>query len=336
MPETARVRVSDPGAMLTTIPLLMGFQPADGDTVLLGVGDTGRVISLARFDAGCARQITAPEVQAILASVRAAGVSSAFLIGYGKDVTPAIGRIRGLVSGQLPVCDSLRVEGNRYWSYQCHDLACCPAEGREFPAESAASTTLRAAGLTAASSRQDLADRIAGPTGDRAEAADRAWQQAAASPMTIAQGRQAVQAALAASYQGRQLGDDELARLAAAMRHLEVRDDAWARMTPDKADQHQALWADAVRRLPEKAAAAPATLLAWTAWQKGDGPLANLALDRAFAADPGYSMAALLQEALSAGLAPSHAVPPMTPEQVADSYRERRQVQADPENQPEA
>ena len=64
----------------------------------------------------------------------------------------------------------------------------------------------------------------------------------------------------------------------------------------------------------------PACLLAVTAWQGGDGALANIALDRALADTPGYPMALLLRDALDAGAPPSVATPPPTPEQVADSY----------------
>jgi hypothetical protein len=66
--------------------------------------------------------------------------------------------------------------------------------------------------------------------------------------------------------------------------------------------------------------AAPACLLAFTTWQTGNGALANLALDRAIADTPGYSMALLLREAIDAGAPPSLAVLPMTPEEVAASY----------------
>ncbi len=51
--------------------------------------------------------------------------------------------------------------------------------------------------------------------------------------------------------------------------------------------------------------------------------LANLALDRALADTPGYSMALLLRDAILAGAPPSLAVPPLTPEQVAASYAEQ-------------
>ncbi len=66
--------------------------------------------------------------------------------------------------------------------------------------------------------------------------------------------------------------------------------------------------------------AAPASLLAFTAWQCGDGALANVALDRALADTPGYSMALLLRDALAAGTPPSMATLPMTPGEVAASY----------------
>jgi hypothetical protein len=56
------------------------------------------------------------------------------------------------------------------------------------------------------------------------------------------------------------------------------------------------------------------------AWQSGDGALANVALDRALADDPRYSMALLLRQVISAGAPPSLARLPMTPEEVAASY----------------
>jgi Domain of unknown function (DUF4192) len=64
--------------------------------------------------------------------------------------------------------------------------------------------------------------------------------------------------------------------------------------------------------------------LAFVAWQSGNGGLANLALDRALADEPDYSMAKLLRDALSAGIPPSAAVLSMTPEEVAASYDARR------------
>jgi hypothetical protein len=52
----------------------------------------------------------------------------------------------------------------------------------------------------------------------------------------------------------------------------------------------------------------------------GNGALANVALDRALADDPQYSMAVLLRQVINKGVPPSQARLPMTPKQVAASY----------------
>jgi hypothetical protein len=108
--------------------------------------------------------------------------------------------------------------------------------------------------------------------------------------------------------------------LALVLRRLRIRDDAWARMDPAHAAAHRRLWTDLVRRAQPGYVAAPACLLAVTAWQEGNGALANIALDRALADDPAYSMALLIRDLLDAGVPPSAATPPMTPEQLAASY----------------
>ena len=112
---------------------------------------------------------------------------------------------------------------------------------------------------------------------------------------------------------GRFTSDDEIARITVALRDLRVRDDAWARMDPAYAEAHLRLWADVLRRAQPGHAAAPAALLAFVAWQSGDGALANVALDRGLADDPGYSMASLLRQVIAAGAPPSLARLPMTP-----------------------
>jgi hypothetical protein len=73
----------------------------------------------------------------------------------------------------------------------------------------------------------------------------------------------------------------------------------WVRSDPD---WHLELWRDLTRRAEERYVAAPASLLAYTAFMTGDGALANLALDRAQHANPDYSMAGLLREVIQTGL----------------------------------
>ncbi len=108
--------------------------------------------------------------------------------------------------------------------------------------------------------------------------------------------------------------------LALVLTRIRVRDYAWAWMDPAHREAHRRLWTDVVRQAQPGYATAPASLLALTAWQSGDGALANLAIDRALADTPGYTMALLLRNALGAGAPPSEAVPPMTPSEVTAGY----------------
>ena len=141
----------------------------------------------------------------------------------------------------------------------------------------------------------------------------------------IQAGLQAVRDAIASYRDGGQItDDDQLAWLTVVLADLRVRDDAWARMDPEHRTAHLRLWTDVVRRAGQPYVPAPASLLAFTAWQSGDGALANIAIERALAADPGYSMALLLAEAVESGLPPSAARPPMTPEEVEASYEGQR------------
>jgi hypothetical protein len=91
-------------------------------------------------------------------------------------------------------------------------------------------------------------------------------------------------------------------------------------MLPEYNAAHTRLWTDLTRLAPPGYVAAPASLLAFVAWQQGDGALANLALDRALADDRRYSMARLLRRALDSGAPPSVARLPMSPDEVAAAY----------------
>ena len=108
----------------------------------------------------------------------------------------------------------------------------------------------------------------------------------------------------------------EIAWVTVALQHLRVGDDSSDRMDPGAPMVIDPM----VRRAQLGHVATPTSLLAFVAWQSGNGALADLALDRALADDPCYSMALLLREAIVSGAPPSLARLPMTPEEVAASY----------------
>jgi hypothetical protein len=149
---------------------------------------------------------------------------------------------------------------------------------------------------------------------------DHAGLRVSARRLTAALGQVAVRDAIRRYRDGEPVRTEHAAWLTVALRQVRVRDDAWARMDPEHRRAHLRLWTDLTRLARPGYVAAPASLLAFCAWQSGDGALANVALDRALADSPRYSMALLLRDALDGGAPPSMARLPMTPEEVAAAY----------------
>ncbi len=340
-----RIRVSSPADVLAVVPHLIGFHPGKS-LVVMGIGRPRARIQLAfRYDLPDPPDaVHAADIAEHAAEVlRHRRLSTVIGVGYGPGalVTPVADALAAaLRQAGLRLHELLRVEDGRYWSYVCQNPECCPADGVPFDVSaSPAAAAMTVAGLVAYPDRAALARTLAPVTGAAARSMDRATSQAReraasliaqASPspgdkqrtrLLVDEGRRAVREAIS-TYRagGGLLDDDAVAWLTVVMAHLAVRDDAWARMDPGYREAHLRLWTDVARRAAPAYLPAPASLLAFTAWQSGDGALANIAIDRALAADPGYSLAQLLRDIMDAGVPPSAARVPMTPEQVAATY----------------
>ena len=340
-----RVRPDSTGELLAIVPHLLGFVPQASLVVMGTEPPRDRVKVTLRYDlpeppgAGVSADIAA-HAAGIVGSQR---LTAMMAVGYGPEtlVHPVAYALRDAArQAGIELRDVLRVEDGRYWSYACGDEACCPAAGTPFdPAASAAAAAMAAAGKSALTDRAAVAARVAPLGGSTAESMRQATRRAerhvsqmlakvrkssrlgAARRLIIAEGLNAV-GSMIATYRdgGKYTTDYQIAWITVALRDLRVRDDAWARMDPRHLDAHRRLWIDVTRRAQPGYVAAPAALLAFVAWQCGDGALANVALDRALADDPRYSMAQLLRQVISAGAPPSLARLPMTPEEVAASY----------------
>jgi hypothetical protein len=340
-----RIRAGSPAAILAIVPHLLGFLPASS-VVVIGIEPSkGSVRVTLRYDlpdpanAGLAADI-AEHAMAVLKSQR---LTAAMVVGYGPDalVRPLAVAFKEAARGtgiDLPEC--LRADGGRYWSYSCGDEACCPKEGVPFnTASHPVSAAMTTEGEQVLADRGALAASIAPVIGIDAEgmrwATRRAEQHVvqiiarvrrstrlgAARHMIACEGLAAVGDMIALYRRGGTFSTEyQVAWLTVALKDLRVRDDAWARMDPKDSNAHRRLWIDVVRRAQPGHIAAPASLLAFVAWQEGNGALANVALDRALADNPGYSMALLLRQVITAGAPPSMARLPMTPDEVAACY----------------
>src|SRR5260370_33618503 len=205
-----------------------------------------------------------------------------------SKLTARIWPRRAKPRGELPC--------GQYWSCVCQDPGCCPPDGVLLDGLAPpAAAALDAAGLTARPDRASLASTLAPLTGPAAESMGQATERALrraeeliaaaprdedALPPAVHAGRAAVRAAIGTYRRaGRITGDDQVAWLAVTLADLRVRDDAWARMDPQHRAAHQRLWTDVVRRATKPYVPAPASLLAFTAWQSVQGALADMATD---------------------------------------------------------
>ena len=341
-PQNSQIRADSPAALLAVIPQLLGFVP-ETSLVVIGIEPPGNVKVTLRYDlpdppgAGVAADVAAHAVGVISAQE----ITTMMTVGYGPETRVDLAAAALLDAAReagLEHQEFLRVDDGRYWSYMCDDDVCCPPAGVPFDA-SAPSAPDGGAATEVLPDRAAVAARVATLGGITAESMRQATRRAerhvtqllakarksgrlgAVRHLIASEGLAAVSAMITTYRAGGRYGADyQLARMTVALRDLRVRDDAWARMDPAHRDPHRRLWIDVTRRAQPGYVAAPAALLAFVAWQCGDGALANVALDRALADDPRYSMALLLRQVITAGAPPSLARLPMTPEEVAASY----------------
>jgi hypothetical protein len=340
--QTPRLTLHTPTDLLAAVPYLLGFHPADS-VVVLGLSGS-RVVFSARADLP---PPDAPPTEALgladqLGEVLAGQqVDVALIIGYGEAtaVTRTVLPVRDALRGfGLDVGEVLRTDGKRYWSYLCESVQCCPAEGTPYDVTStevAAAATF--AGQVALPDRTALQESLAPTRGPDREAIEVATERAAhelaveaerAANPTASRRRSGVQTLVIAVRRyrdGGRLSDAEVGRLTLLLAQIDVRDLCWARVTTagDRLRAHVELWRDVTRRARADLVAAPATLLGYAAWRSGDGPLARVAIERALAADPRYSLAHLLEEALDRALPPS-----LFEEAAAPKQRRRRRKTA--------
>ncbi|OBA82618.1 hypothetical protein A9W99_10895 [Mycobacterium sp. 1164966.3] len=103
---------------------------------------------------------------------------------------------------------------------------------------------------------------------------------------------------------GQALPDAEVAELGCALSDGQVRDILYALAVGANAGEAEALWAELARRLPPPWRVEALVLLAFSAYARGDGPLAGVSLEAALRCDADHRMAGMLDTALQSGLRP--------------------------------
>ncbi|KAB8183087.1 DUF4192 domain-containing protein [Microbispora catharanthi] len=328
--------LSSPADILAAVPYLVGFHPTDSLVVAGVAGPEVRLTT--RWDL----PVASGDLDRLVALLHREAVTAVFVVGYGPGalVTPAVDTVTRLLhAGGIRVAESLRAEGGRYWSYSCGSASCCPAEGTPYDTERshvAAEAVMH--GLVALPDRGSLrrsVQRCGGAAMRQATSrvlADLRAMPESGEPVAdelaarfVAEGLARVRRAIGLYDSGGRLDDEGAARLGLDLAVVRVRDEAWALI--DDRDAHVALWRDLTRRLETGHVAPAASLLAAAAWHRGECALAGMALERALAADPGYSMAHLLRQALTHMMSPAMLRDRMpTPEELDDEMGPPRAI----------
>lgn len=278
--------------LLSLIPYLLGFHVDSGAVVLVCSGSTVEVVL--RFDEWMfdAPTLVQAKVAALVGRFEETRV---FFAAYTDD--PDVGeRVLGVLETAVDpgtILDSVRCDGQRWWSRWCPG-DCCPPEGTPCDAATPAAASAVLAGSVALSSRRELERLVEGPEEVSPAVVEglarvgrrmRRWSSAR---------RVARMQRLVADLVPGTVPAEQAVELALLAQDIGARDAAWLEMGLHSARDHVALWSQVVQTVPDEVAVPPLCLMAAAAWLEGNGALMGCCLERASGIDPTYSMLSLL------------------------------------------
>ncbi|MBO0676991.1 DUF4192 domain-containing protein [Mycolicibacterium sp. S2-37] len=299
--------LDDPGSLIAALPAVLGFAP-EQSLVLLTVdgGELGCVlrINLSDDPAQMARAVAhlAEVADAAQPDAAIAVVVDATGADHGEltdDLAEALAAT-GIELLDAHVVDRV-AEGGRW---QCAD-GC----GRSGPVDDPSASPLAMAavldGRRLYGRRSDLEAVIAVDPVRTAALAPLMTDWTG--PGSDAEVRAAVDDVVAVAgrmARGHRLTDAEAAAVGTSLGEVRVRDTLFALAVGVDAGAAEALWAMLARILPMPWRTEARVLLAFSAYARGDGPLAGVALESALDGDRDHRMAGMLDQALQSGMRP--------------------------------
>ncbi|TRW84863.1 DUF4192 domain-containing protein [Mycolicibacterium sp. 018/SC-01/001] len=304
-----------PGALIAALPAVLGFVP-EKSIVLVTVAD-GEMGAVMRADLSQPKETCVPHLAELAAASRADEVIAVIVDAEGascpmcadlyrdwaRDLAVEVARW-GIDLLAAHVVDVVAAGGR--WS--CADG--CGAVGTvEDPGASPVAAAAVLDGRRLYARRDELLDVVA--VADPAHTAVLAEIIEAAGPLERDRGASAARSDIEHAVEcaeqlaaGVVVDNQQAGRLALSLTDPRVRDTLYALAVGDRAGMAEALWADLSRRLPAPWRVEALVLLAFSAYARGDGPLAGISLDAALRCQPLHRMAGMLDQALQSGLRP--------------------------------
>lgn len=311
-----------PTDLIAVVPAVLGFHPEDS-VVLLTFGPPGGAFH-ARVDLPVAAAEQQAVADVLLDAVLANRVRRAAVLLYTEDVEVALAQGQLLVGRLLEldvdVIEVLRVDDGRW-----HPVPEDGSPGTAYELETHPFTAQRVfQGHVVHRDREELADSLVGTDEDDAVEVALAATRFADLVASSGESERSTRGFLGSEVRwlqrrlrgrpehGAPLGPAEAGRLLVLASLVPTRNAAWAEINRQSSSVHVDLWRELVRRGPRHLLPGVSSLLAFAAWQHGDGALAWCAIDRCLGVDPDYSMAHRVGEFLT------RAIPPGAWEQIRE------------------
>lgn len=319
---STHLTVDYPGELLASIPPLLGFHPVDSVVVFGLRGPMATELALVlRSDLPPPGQV-AELARALLMPLLQQGALGAGLVVVGgrrpdEDDLPhraLVGRCEEVFADNgIPIVHQLWVPataaGCRWF---CYDESGCTGVLPD-PDDTNLATLTAAAGLPVYGSREEIAATLVPEPDDilarRSAALDRfsaANEPTGGDPdPPDVKLRTVLTAIESAVTHPPAPADEDVVQLVTALTDHRIRDVCLDFAKLPDVGAAERLWTALARGTPAPERAEPACLLAFSAYARGDGVLAGIALDVAEQADPGHRLTGLLRSALAIGLAPN-------------------------------
>lgn len=304
--------LTSPHDLMAAVPFLLGYQPLDSLVLISLKGDS----------VGMAMRIDFPEdidldqIDTIATHLEREATESALLVAYIPehifDCDPLLDALtEALKMRNIPIREAILIRDGRWRSRMCNDQSCCPPEGNPLPEFKESRIAAEQVALGKPLPYSDIDGLIESIAAQQTPPEILTALQAI-SPLDYESDVQPQQqeGALAVAdfvkqFSTHHIVSAELSALVLArLRDLQVRDFALGSITSSTLDDHWQAWRWLLTIAPAGFIAPVASLFAAISYERGDGVLAQRALDRAFADDETYPLALLLRRVFAAGWPP--------------------------------
>ena len=307
--------LTSPHDLLAAVPFMVGYHPKDS-LVAMALRDD-KVVMAMRVDFPDPDLILATSETIAMHLIREQA-SEAIVVGYlptNTLETDSLALVREVIARHdIVVKECIAVRGDRFRSNLCQDIGCCPPEGNPIPLLTDSRVT---AEQVAAGNPLPYLDLDEMKRSIAAQPADKELNKLIkkiadidydSDEVTLLQ-RQGVNAIieLAMEFKGAGFSGNKalIALVLARLLDLQVRDYAMGMSTEESCEQLWDMWRWLLRIAPRGYVAPVAVIFAIMSYERGDGALAQRALDRAFEDSAKYQMAKLLRRTFAAGWPPS-------------------------------